>query len=121
MLGTDFPYTQFYPEKATIVQVDQRGEHLNRRTRLDLGAVKATLSVLLPLLTEQQEDAHLQKFVQHYREVRKDLNELAVGHRGRNPMHPQYVAKIMDELAAVTRSFRAMWARLRSGSPGILQ
>ena len=37
VLGTDFPYTQFYPEKATIVQVDQRGEHLNRRTRLDLG------------------------------------------------------------------------------------
>ena len=37
MLGTDFPYTQFYPEKATIIQVDRRGEHLGRRTRLDLG------------------------------------------------------------------------------------
>ena len=37
MLGTDFPYTQFYPEKSTIVQVDRRGENLGRRTRLDLG------------------------------------------------------------------------------------
>src|SRR5258707_2211455 len=34
MLGTDFPYTQFYPEKATIIQVDRRGENLGRRTRL---------------------------------------------------------------------------------------
>ena len=103
MLGTDFPYTQFYPEKATIIQVDRRGEHLGRRTRLDLGLigdVKATLSVLLPLLEEKQDEAHLKRFVRHYQDVRKDLNELAVGHPGRKPMHPQYVAKIVDELAA---------------------
>src|SRR5258708_1733330 len=45
MLGTDFPYTPFYPEKSTIIQVDRRGENLGRRTRLDLGIigdVKAT-------------------------------------------------------------------------------
>src|SRR4030095_4378763 len=78
MLGTDFPYTQFYPEKATVIQVDRRGEHLGRRTRLDLGLigdVKATLSTLLPLLEEKQDDTHLKKFVRHYEDVRKDLNE----------------------------------------------
>jgi pyruvate dehydrogenase (quinone) len=103
MLGTDFPYTQFYPEKATVIQVDCRGEHLGRRTRLDLGLigdVKETLGAVLPLLEEKNEDAHLKKFVQHYQEVRKDLDELAVGHPGRKPMHPQYVAKIVNELAA---------------------
>ena len=50
MLGTDFPYTQFYPEKATVIQVDRRGENLGRRTRLDLGLigdVKETLNALL--------------------------------------------------------------------------
>jgi pyruvate dehydrogenase (quinone) len=103
MLGTDFPYTQFYPEKATIIQVDQRGEHLGRRTRLDLGLigdVKATLAAVLPLLEEKKDDAHLKQFVQDYHEVRKGLDELAVGHPGRKPMHPQYVARIVDELAA---------------------
>jgi pyruvate dehydrogenase (quinone) len=102
MLGTDFPYTQFYPEKATVIQVDVRGEHLGRRTRLDLGLigdVKATLAALLPLLKEKPDDAHLRKFVGHYQDVRKDLDELAVGHPGRKPMHPQYVAKVVDELA----------------------
>jgi pyruvate dehydrogenase (quinone) len=103
MLGTDFPYTQFYPEKATVIQVDLRGENLGRRTRLDLGIigdVKATLHGLLPLVSEKEDDAHLKRFVSHYEDVRKGLDELAVGHPGRKPMHPQYVAKVVDELAA---------------------
>jgi len=103
MLGTDFPYTQFYPENATVIQVDLRGENLGRRTRLDLGVigdVKATLQGLLPLVSEKEDDAHLNRFVSHYQDVRKGLDELAVGHPGRKPMHPQYVAKVVDELAA---------------------
>jgi pyruvate dehydrogenase (quinone) len=103
MLGTDFPYTQFYPEKATIIQVDRRGENLGRRTRLDLGIigdVKATLKALVPLLEEKSDDTHLKRFIRHYQDTRKGLEELAVGHPGRKPMHPQYVAKMVDELAA---------------------
>jgi pyruvate dehydrogenase (quinone) len=103
MLGRDFPYTQFYPEKATIIQVDLRGENLGRRTRLDLGIigdVKATLNALVPLLDEKKDDAHLKRFIKHYHDTRKELDELAVGHAGHKPMRPQYVAKIGDEIAA---------------------
>jgi pyruvate dehydrogenase (quinone) len=102
MLGTDFPYTQFYPEKATVIQVDKRGENLGRRTPLDLGLIgdiKATLAAVLPQLTGPKDDGHLKKFARHYQEVRKGLDELAVGHPGRKPIHPQYVAKVVDELA----------------------
>jgi pyruvate dehydrogenase (quinone) len=102
MLGTDFPYTQFYPEKATVIQVDNRGEHLGRRTRLDLGLigdVKATLAAVLPLIEPKTNEAHLKKFVEDYQNVRLGLDELAVGHPGRKPIHPQYVAKIVNELA----------------------
>jgi pyruvate dehydrogenase (quinone) len=102
MLGTDFPYTQFYPEKAMVIQVDLRGEHLGRRTRIDLGLVgdvKATLSALLPLLNQKKDGAHLKKFAAHYQDVRKGLDELAAGRPGRKPMHPQFVAKTVDELA----------------------
>ena len=77
MLGTDFPYTQFYPEKATVIQIDRRGENLGRRTRLDLGLigdVKATLAAVLPLLNEKKDDEHLKKFTGHYQEVRKGLD-----------------------------------------------
>src|SRR5258705_1869684 len=55
MLGTDFPYQQFFPKDATIVQIDVRGEQLGRRTKLDYGFVgdaKATLRALLPKLRQ---------------------------------------------------------------------
>src|SRR6266567_4152191 len=55
MLGTDFPYQQFFPRHATTVQVDLRGEQLGRRTKLDhgfVGDVKSTLRVLLPKLKQ---------------------------------------------------------------------
>jgi pyruvate dehydrogenase (quinone) len=106
MLGTDFPYTQFYPEKAIVVQVDKRGENLGRRTRLDLGLmgdVKATLAAVLPLLTEKTTDAHLNKYVHHYEGVRKELENLAVA--GHAPIHPQYLAKVVDELATADAIF----------------
>ena len=53
MLGTDFPYKQFFPEKAKIAQIDIRPENLGRRTRIDLGLVgdvAATIEALLPKL-----------------------------------------------------------------------
>jgi pyruvate dehydrogenase (quinone) len=103
MLGTDFPYRQFYPEKATIIQVDRRGENLGRRTRVDLGLigdVKETIHALIDRIDEKTEIEHLTKFVEHYKEVRTGLDDLAVGHPGKKPIHPQYVARMIDELAS---------------------
>jgi len=103
MLGTDFPYTQFYPEKATVIQVDRRGENLGRRTRLDLGLigdVKETIKAVLGKIETKSDDKHLKKFVSHYLDVRKGLNDLAVGTPGKKPIHPQYVARMIDEVAS---------------------
>jgi len=53
MIGTDFPYQQFYPPDATIVQIDIRGEQLGRRTKLDYGFVgdtQPTIRAVLPQL-----------------------------------------------------------------------
>jgi pyruvate dehydrogenase (quinone) len=103
MLGTDFPYQQFYPEGATIIQVDIRGEQIGRRTKVDLGLigdVKTTLTALIPKLQMKNNSAHLNDSLAHYREARKGLDDLATGEPGRKPIHPQYVAKMLDELAA---------------------
>ena len=103
MLGTDFPYTQFYPERATVIQVDRRGENLGRRTRLDLGLigdVKETLKAVLGEVETKSDDKHLKKFVSHYLDVRKGLNDLAIGTPGKKPIHPQYVARMIDEVAS---------------------
>src|SRR6202162_3019218 len=62
MIGTDFPYQQFFPKHATVIQIDLRGEQLGRRTKLDYGLVgdtKVTLQALLPKLRQNAADQHL--------------------------------------------------------------
>ncbi|RAI54677.1 ubiquinone-dependent pyruvate dehydrogenase [Roseicella frigidaeris] len=103
MLGTDFPYRQFYPTEARIAQLDLRGEVIGRRCRVDLGVigdVKRTLGVLLPMLREKQDRRFLDRALKHYREARRGLDELAVGHPGQRPIHPQYLTRVLDEVAA---------------------
>jgi pyruvate dehydrogenase (quinone) len=108
MLGTDFPYQQFYPEKATIIQVDIRGEQIGRRTKVDLGLVgdvKTTLRAILPHLTEKTDDQHLSTSIQHYQKARTELDDLAVGETGEKSIHPQYVVKAINELAGTDAIF----------------
>jgi pyruvate dehydrogenase (quinone) len=103
MLGTDFPYQQFYPKNAKIIQVDRLGEQIGRRTPVDLGLignVRDTLEALTPLIDAKADRSYLDLCLSHYKSARKSLDDLATGEPGRTPIHPQYVAKILDELAA---------------------
>jgi len=103
MLGTDFPYQQFYPPNAYIIQVDIRGEQIGRRTKVDLGLVgdvHETLVAVKPLLKQKSHKGHLKASLDHYKKSRKDLDSYAVGEPGRTPIHPQYVAKIINDVAA---------------------
>ncbi|MDU0371015.1 ubiquinone-dependent pyruvate dehydrogenase [Hymenobacter endophyticus] len=103
MLGTDFPYTQFLPQETRTVQIDLRGEHIGRRTRVEVGLVgdvAATLQALLPILNHKQDRHHLVTSLEHYQEARQSLDELATGEAGDTSMHPQYVARLLNEQAA---------------------
>ena len=102
MLGTDFPYRQFYPTKARIAQIDIRGENLGRRCRLDLGVigdVREVLSRLTERLSGNADDAHLSAAVSHYATARKGLDDLANESSKHTPIHPQLLAKVVSDLA----------------------
>ncbi|MEV3900853.1 ubiquinone-dependent pyruvate dehydrogenase [Mycobacterium sp. NPDC050551] len=102
MLGTDFPYQQFYPDHATVIQVDIRGRHLGRRTPVELGlvgTVRDTLEALTPHLQRRPDREHLDRSLRHYRRTRKNLDELAVNDRDRSPIRPEYVAGLANRLA----------------------
>jgi pyruvate dehydrogenase (quinone) len=102
MLGTDFPYRQFYPDDARIIQVDIRGSHIGRRTPVDLGlvgTVKDTVAGLQPLLAPKHNHDHLDRALRHYRRARKSLDDLAVNDRDRTPIRPEYVARLADRMA----------------------
>ncbi|MCP2627715.1 ubiquinone-dependent pyruvate dehydrogenase [Mycolicibacterium smegmatis] len=108
MLGTDFPYQQFYPENATVIQVDVRGAHLGRRTPIDLGlrgTVGDTLAALQPLLRPKHDREHLDRALRHYRKTRASLDALAVNDRDRTPIRPEYLAGLIDRLAAADAVF----------------
>lgn len=103
MLGTDFPYRQFFPTGARVAQVDIRPEQLGRRTKIELGLVGdigATIEALLPRLAAHTDRTHLDTSLANYKKAREGLDELAVGKPGSNLIHPQYLTKLLNEHAA---------------------
>jgi pyruvate dehydrogenase (quinone) len=110
MLGTDFPYRDFYPEGVPIIQVDVRGEQIGRRVAVEfplVGTVKDTIDALLPMLQVKTDTAHLDTMTAHYRRARARLDKLAADKRNASPLHPQYVAATIDKLAAPDAVFTA--------------
>ncbi len=103
LLGTDFPYRQFYPEDAKVAQVDIRPESLGNRCHLSLGVVGdvgTTIAALLPKLRKRTDTSFLDAALAHYRKARADLDKLAEGKPGGKVIHPQYVARLLSDLAA---------------------
>jgi pyruvate dehydrogenase (quinone) len=102
LLGTDFPYRQFFPEQARIAQIDIRGAALGNRCPLDIGligTVDDTLRALLPLIDEKTDTAHLDDALADYRRARADLDALAESGPNSKIIHPQYVSRIVSALA----------------------
>ncbi|MDQ2141166.1 ubiquinone-dependent pyruvate dehydrogenase [Alcaligenaceae bacterium C4P045] len=102
LLGCDFPYRNFYPTDAKIVQVDLKGAQLGRRTPLELGlvgGVKETLTVLLPKLQRHTNRRFLDNALKHYASAREGLDELATPSKPGEPVHPQYLTRLLDQLA----------------------
>ncbi|MHC2090020.1 ubiquinone-dependent pyruvate dehydrogenase [Methylobacterium sp. WCS2018Hpa-22] len=119
MLGTDFPYKQFYPANAKVAQVDLRSNQLGRRTKLDLGLVgdvRDTITALLPKLGVKSDRTWLDASLKHYAKAREDLDDLATGaptkgwfglKSAKAPIHPQYLTKLVSEAAADDTIFTA--------------
>ncbi|OCG07037.1 pyruvate dehydrogenase [Gilliamella sp. wkB178] len=101
MLGADFAWSQFYPDKAIIIQVDIDATHLGRRHPVDIGVVgssKPTLSALLPLVNEKHETKFLEGCCQLYTKSMNKLNKKALP--SHSTIHPQYLTELIDKYAA---------------------
>ncbi len=100
LLGTDFAYTQFYPDKATIIQVDEDGTHLGRRHPVNMGLigdVKSTAAALLKYVDEKTDTAFLDQCLKTKAEAEKaEAKETAVS---KSIIHPQYLVSLINQYA----------------------
>jgi pyruvate dehydrogenase (quinone) len=102
ILGSSFPYRNFYPENAKIIQIDLDPTQLGRRTPVQLGLVggiKETLDTVLPRLKPHTDRRFLDKALKHYAKAREELDELATPTSAGQPIHPQYLTRLIDEQA----------------------
>lgn len=102
MLGTDFPYRNFYPEKARIAQIDRDPAALGKRAHLALGVVghvEDTIDALLPLIKSGRSTSFFDSAKADYVKARERLDDLAQPAKSGQPIHPQYLTHVVSELA----------------------
>lgn len=107
MLGTDFPYKEWYPEEAKIVQIDIRPERLGRRSKLELGLcgdIRETLKALITLLKQKEDNSFLLACRNLYRTTRINLDAKAVSESGKM-IRPEYLTKLVSDQAQADAIF----------------
>jgi pyruvate dehydrogenase (quinone) len=103
MLGTDFPYDTFLPQTRTV-QVDHDPARLGRRTVLELGIegdVGETLRAVLPLVEQKHDRRFLDTMLRrHCESLERVVDAYTRKIENHVPIHPEYVAAVLDEVAA---------------------
>ncbi|WP_340572026.1 thiamine pyrophosphate-dependent enzyme [Stenotrophomonas sp. G106K1] len=109
LLGADFAWGQFYPDKATIIQVDRDGSHLGRRHPVNLGVVgdiAPTLDALLPMLPPREDSSFLDECVGHRDKALKKREQEEQPGEG-ELIHPQYLTALLSKYATDDALFTA--------------
>jgi pyruvate dehydrogenase (quinone)/pyruvate oxidase len=103
LVGTNFPYTKHLPEpgKVRVAQIEADPARAGGRIATELpvvGDAKEGLAGLLPLIKQRSDTSFLDKAQKEMTRWRKNMAALEDGER--NPVAPQYVVAVLDELAA---------------------
>ncbi|MDY0906721.1 thiamine pyrophosphate-dependent enzyme [Pedobacter sp. CFBP9032] len=102
LLGTDFPYEKFMPEKNKIIQIDESPERLGRRAKLHMGLcgdIKDSLSALLPLITPKTDDSFLKAQLEFYGKVKEHQLSYVKDQGTENKIQPEFVADTINRLS----------------------
>ena len=102
LLGTDFPYEKFMPEKNKIIQIDESPERLGRRAKLHMGLcgdIKDSLSALLPLITPKTDNSFLKAQLEFYGKVKEHQLSYVKDQGTENKIQPEFVADTINRLS----------------------
>ncbi|MBG42405.1 MAG: ubiquinone-dependent pyruvate dehydrogenase [Aequorivita sp.] len=103
MLGTDFPYSNFLPEDAKVIQVDKRIENVGNRIKVDVGVqgdCLATLQKLSPKIVPKDDSEFLDELVSNFKKWKKQKAESSSLENDEEPLHPQLFMSILNKKAS---------------------
>lgn len=109
LLGADFAWGQFYPDKATIIQIDRDGSHLGRRHPVNLGVVgdiAPTLDALLPMLPPREDSSFLDECIERRDKALKKREQEEQPGEG-ELIHPQHLTALLSKYATDDALFTA--------------
>ena len=103
MVGTDFPYSVFYPSGRPIVQIDIQAEHLGKRCSVTqglLGHARPSLEALGDRLEQKTNAKHLESIQKRYDKWHTHNRKKYSIESKHLPLHPQVVAQAISDHAA---------------------
>jgi pyruvate dehydrogenase (quinone) len=110
LLGTDYPYRQFLPKHAKIIQIDIAAERIGRRCDLSIGAVghiRPTLEALLPMVDTKTDSTLLSKVQKKKASYEKKMAKKGDVQGRKAPIRPQAVARAICRHATNSAIFIA--------------
>lgn len=104
MLGTDFPFTPFLPQKnVRVIQIDQDQSRIGRRVPVEIGAVGdvgASVSALLEMVGSKPRSGLLDRCVKKTEAFHARMRHFVDKGPRIKPIRPEYLAATLNTLAA---------------------
>lgn len=103
MIGSDYPYTEFLPQKAQVIQIDERADAIGRRlpvAQAVVGSSRPSVAGLLERVKTKIDDRFLRSAQKDWQSWISMLQEKAEPSRSKDRIHPQALARTVSDLAA---------------------
>ncbi len=103
MIGSDYPYAEFLPQKAKVVQIDERAFAIGRRlpvAQAVVGSSRPAVAGLVARVKARADDSFLKSAQKSWADWRDMLDRKADIARSKDVIHPQALARTVSDLAA---------------------
>jgi pyruvate dehydrogenase (quinone) len=103
MIGSDYPYKEFLPQKAQAVQIDERAFAIGRRLPVAqsiVGSARPSVAGLLTRVKSRSDDSFLRSYQREWTTWTRMLDKKADLARSKEVIHPQALARAVSDLAA---------------------
>jgi len=108
MIGSDYPYTEFLPKKAKVIQIDERAQAIGRRlpvTQAVVGSSRPSVAAIAARVAEKSSHSFLKSAQKSWSSWMTMLEEKADPGRSKDRIHPQALARAVSDAAADDAAF----------------